>query len=175
MLRRQSASGDSLYKYRNLDQIIKIEIKLKIEKIESNQSLEKCAEVLVAAYNAEPWNDSWTKEKALEKLNCFYNSPKFIGWMAFYENELLGCCVGNIEPYFTGDYFYLKEMFVLPNNQRKGVGTQLMNAINKHLQSINIEMIILFTSNEGFPFEFWKKRGFGEMGGMRMMHFGTEE
>ena len=146
----------------------------KIKKIESIHALEKCAEILVEAYNTEPWNDQWTKEKALEKLSCFYNSPKFLGWMAFENDQLLGCCVGNIEPYYTGDYFYLKEMFVSVPSQRKGVGTGLMASIRTHLKTIGIEMIILFTSNEGFPFTFWQKQGFGEMEGMRMMHFGAE-
>ena len=91
---------------------------IKIERIESIQTLEKCAELLAEVYNAEPWNDNWTKKKALEKLTCFYNSPKFLGWMAIQKNILLGYCVGNIEPYYTGDYFYLKEMFVSVQSQR---------------------------------------------------------
>ena len=145
---------------------------MQIKKIQSPDELEKCAEILVKAYNGEPWNDEWTQAKALEKLTCFYNSPKFLGWVATDGDELLGCCVGNIEPYFTGDYFYLKEMFVYPRTQRKGVGSQLMASIKAHLDSIDIKMVILFTSDEGFPFSFWKKQGFELMEGMRMMNFG---
>jgi aminoglycoside 6'-N-acetyltransferase I len=143
-----------------------------IKSIESSHSLPKCAEILVDAYNSEPWNDNWTIEKALEKLTCFYNSPKFLGWMAFEDDQLLGCCVGNIEPYYTGDYFYLKEMFVSVQSQNKGVGVQLFEAIKTKLEAVGIGQVILFTSNEGFPFDFWKKVGFQEMKGMLMMHFG---
>ncbi len=147
---------------------------IEIKTIDSIKSLKDCAKVLVDAYNAEPWNDNWTNEKALEKLICFYNSPKFLGWMAFQEGKLLGCCVGNIEPYYTGDYYYLKEMFVLVQSQRSGIGSALFNAVKQHLANIDIKMIILFTSNTGFPFEFWKKSGFGEMDDMRMMYWGDE-
>lgn len=140
-----------------------------IEKIQNIEELSPCAAILVNAYNGEPWNDEWTHKKALEKLECFYHSPKFHGWMAFDGDQLVGCCVGNIEPYFAGDYFYLKEMFVLETYQNKGVGRQLMMEIRPQLDAMEIGMIILFTANESFPFKFWKKQGFGEMGGMRMM------
>ena len=146
-----------------------------VNRIESTEILDKCAELLVDAYNGEPWNDSWTKEIALEKLTCFYNSPKFLGWVAMEGDDLLGCCVGNVEPYFTGDYFYLKEMFVPVANQHKGVGSRLMAAINEHLKSTGIQMVILFTSNAGFPFKFWQKQGFAEMEDMRMMYLENGE
>ncbi len=148
---------------------------IKIERIESIETLDKCAELLAEVYNSEPWNDRWTKEKALEKLTCFYNSPKFLGWMAMEDNILLGCCIGNIEPYYTGDYFYLKEMFVSVQSQRKGVGSGLMASLKEDLETMDIKTIILFTSQEGFPFDFYQKVDFKLMKGMCMMHFGPTE
>lgn len=147
---------------------------LRIQKIESEGQLAACAHILVEAYNSEPWNDAWTPEKALEKLTCFYNSPKFLGWMAFEGDQLMGATVGNIEPYFSGDYFYLKEMFISPKAQRKGVGSALFEALKSHLDSAGIGMMILFTSHQSFPFDFWQKTGFREMEGMRMMFFTAE-
>jgi GNAT superfamily N-acetyltransferase len=145
-----------------------------IKKIDAIEQLPACAELLVEAYNAPPWNDNWGTDKALEKLECFYNSPKFLGWMALSEGRLLGCCVGNIEPYYTGDYFYLKEMFVSVQAQRSGVGTELMANLKKHLETAGINAVILFTGKGLFPFNFYLKAGFSEMDGMRMMHFGEE-
>ncbi len=140
-----------------------------IKKIESENELKFCADILVDAYNGEPWNDEWTRDKALEKLVCFFHSPKFHGWMAFENNKLSGCCVGNIEPYFSGDYFYLKEMFVLTKFQKKGIGKAMMSALREFLSEINIDTIILFTAKDFFPFDFYLKTGFSEMEGMRMM------
>jgi N-acetylglutamate synthase-like GNAT family acetyltransferase len=130
---------------------------------------------LVAAYNAEPWNDSWTIEKAQEKLICFYNSPKFIGLAAFVDGKLAGSCVGNIEPYYIGDYFYMKEMFVSPEFQHKGIGRRLMESMKVRLKKMDIETIILFTGKDFFPYDFYLKSGFSEMEGMRMMNFGKTE
>jgi aminoglycoside 6'-N-acetyltransferase I len=147
---------------------------IEIIKITGPDDLSKCAELLVNAYNSEPWNDEWTHEKAFEKLLCYYASPKFHGWMAYSNGALLGCCVGNIEPYFAGDYYYLKEMFVAFNEQHKGVGRKLMANLKIELEKMDIKTIILFTSAEFFPFEFYTKTGFNEMQGMRMMHYSEQ-
>lgn len=135
--------------------------------------LDACAELLVAAYNAEPWNDNWTKAIALEKLTCFYKSPKFFGLIIKQNGQAIGCCVGNIEPYFTGDYFYLKEMFIHPAFQRKGLGSLLMSKLKETINTIGINTIILFTGKDLFPYNFYLKEGFNEMQEMRMMHFGV--
>ena len=145
---------------------------LRIEHITALASLDACAHILVDAYNHEPWNDSWTHDMALEKLTCFFNSPKFLGWMAFQRGALCGCCVANIEPYYTCDYFYLKEMFVSPCVQGQGIGARLLEVIKRDLETLGIQQIVLFTSNAGFPFNFYLNAGFSEMAGMRMMHFG---
>lgn len=145
-----------------------------LKKITSEKELQACAEILVDAYNAEPWNDNWTYDKALEKLSCFFHSPKFHGWMAFENDQLSGCCVGNIEPYFSGDYFYLKEMFVLNTSQKKGIGKALMLHVQEFLSGIHIDTVILFTAKDFFPFDFYLKSGFTEMEGMRMMSFSKD-
>jgi aminoglycoside 6'-N-acetyltransferase I len=148
---------------------------LHITPIRSADELPACAAILVAAYNAEPWNDEWTPDKALEKLQCFYQSPKFYGWMAKDGDQLLGCLVGNVEPYYSGDYFYLKEMFVMPTRQHQGTGKALLATLKAHLADIGIETIILFTSQDHFPWGFYLQSGFAEMTGMRMMACGPTE
>ncbi len=145
-----------------------------INSIESKALLGKCASILVEAYNTEPWNDEWTEEKALEKLECFYDSPKFIGFLAYEGDEIKGACIGNIEPYYTGDYYYLKEMFVSPSAQKKGIGKKMMDALKQHLEHLGIRQIVLFTSKDYFPFNFYEKEQFKTMEGMNMMHFGAE-
>lgn len=148
---------------------------IKIKKIETQDVLSACAKILMDTYNATPWNDAWTAEKALEKLECFYHSPKFIGLLAYEGNELIGACIGNIEPYYTGDYFYLKEMFVTPSCQKKGIGLKMMETLKQHLASLEINQIILFTSKDYFPFNFYQKGGFNTIDGMQMMHFETHK
>jgi GNAT superfamily N-acetyltransferase len=65
-------------------------------------------------------------------------------------------------------------MFVYPHAQAKGIGAALMEVIKGELESLGIGTIILFTSKDFFPFEFYLKSGFREMEGMRMMHFAND-
>ncbi|MDX1906515.1 MAG: GNAT family N-acetyltransferase [Bacteroidia bacterium] len=143
--------------------------------ISDAEILPACAHLLTDAYNAPPWHDAWTHEKALEKLLCFYQSPKFMGWTAWQDEVLIGCCVGNVEPYYTGDYFYLKEMFVSVQFQQRGAGTRLMAALRAELAVLDIRTIILFTGKDHFPFRFYQREGFAEMTDMRMMHLQAGE
>ena len=142
---------------------------IKIDKIKEIKILKKCASLLKEVYNSDPWNDEWTKEKAHEKLFCFYSSPKFHGWTAMQGDEILGCCIGNIEPDFSGDYFNLKEIFVSVKFQRKGIGALLLRATKKYLKTIDINNVILVTSQEEFPIEFYQKYNFEVMKDLRVM------
>lgn len=152
---------------------LKITEKITIEKIETESDLRKCALVLVDAYNNEPWNDEWTEEKAFEKLHCFYNSPKFLGYCIMVDSELVGGCVGNIEPYFSGDYFYLKDMFVKHSFQNKGIGKKLFEHLDKELTIVGIKTQILFTGSETPAYNLYKKYGYEEFESMKMMIKGT--
>lgn len=138
-----------------------MEYKIKIERIASKEILEQCAEVLMDAYNCAPWNDSWTREKAVELLTCYYGTPKFMGWMAKAGSITMGAGIGNIEPYYSGDIFYLKEMFVSVQSQKAGVGRDLIAAMKKDLEMMGIRTIMLFTSKE--IGDFYQKSGFEEM------------
>jgi len=128
---------------------------------------EQCAEVLMDAYNRPPWNDNWNKEAAIALLTCYYNSPEFMGWIAIAGKNIIGCGVGNIEPYYKGDIFYLKELFVAARYQQKGLGKRLVAAMKQDLAVADVKTVILLTSDA--VFNFYTKCGFSEMEERRIM------
>lgn len=142
---------------------------MEIQEIGTKEVLNKCSHLSVRVYNSNPWNDAWTEEKAYERLSCYYNTPNFIGLVALEKEVILGCLLGNIEPYFSGDYFYLKEMFVATNSQRNGIGSKLIKHLKDHLITYNVNSILLFTSKDLFPYVFYKKIGFKPIDNMCMM------
>ena len=139
-----------------------------VKRIRSKEPLQKCAELLAIAFN-EAYGDQWTVKQATEKLNAFYDSPKFMGWTVSQNGVIIGGCIGNVEPYFTGDYYYLKEIFIAPQHQGKGIGNSLIQVIKLDLIKKEIKMMILFTFNEGHQYKFYLDNGFEEMVGMRML------
>lgn len=138
-----------------------------IEKIVSASQVEQCATFYPEAYRAEPWDDNWTIETATALLTCYYNTPKFMGWIALRDNTIIGCAIGNIEPYYSGDIFILKEVFVAVDAQNSGAGSSLMAAVKKDTEEASIKMTILFTRTP--IISFYERSGFKEMDGVVAM------
>jgi aminoglycoside 6'-N-acetyltransferase I len=132
-----------------------------IVKITSIQTLEQCAAIYPPAYNTEPWNDTWTYATALALLTCYYNTPEFMGWVALQDGKVIGCAIGNIEPYYSGNIFILKEVFVAVEAQGLGVGNSLLTAMKQSPETINIKMIMLSTRTP--IIDFYSKLGFTVM------------
>jgi len=142
---------------------------MKIQKIETENIVSKCSVLSVDVYNSDPWNDNWTETKAYERLLHYFNTPSFIGFAAFMDKNIIGCLLGNVEPFFSGDYFYLKEMFIAKEFQRNGIGSKLINQLKDELLKSKISEIMLFTSSTLFPYQFYKRNGFTVIKSMCLM------
>lgn len=143
---------------------------IKIKPILSVNTLEECSGIFMEAYNGEPWlEDGWTHDAAAQLLTYHFNTPGFMGWIATYNGCPVGCCVGNVEPYYTGDRFVLKEIFVSATSQKMGIGNKLLDAMKASLRARQVKTAILFTHKTLFG--FYERSGFlpiAEMG--IMMH-----
>lgn len=137
--------------------------------IETNEQLTSCVDVYIEVFNGAPWNDQWTATTAYQRLADAFHAPGFIGLIALIDEHIAGGLVGNLEHFYTGPYFNLKEMFVKPSLQRQGIGQQLFTALYQQLEERQIASITLFTSNDFFPYAFYQKHGFHEVSGLRMM------
>jgi aminoglycoside 6'-N-acetyltransferase I len=143
------------------------EVDISIERISSIERLEQCTELFLEAYNCEPWNDKWTKEIVLELFNCYYRTPDFLGWLALSGSQIIGCCIGNSEPYYTGKIFYLRDLFITVKFQQAGVGRRLIAAMKHDAGISGINTVVLFTNKQ--TSDFYIKSGFKKMEGMEMM------
>ncbi len=132
--------------------------------------VKQCTQLYMDIFNAEPWNDSWNKATAFHRLEDCINSPGFIGIVYCVEDDVTGAIIGNIEHFYDGKYFNLKEMFVKNTMQRQGIGQQMFEFLTRTLQEYQISSINLFSSKEFFPYSFYKKHGFQKVSGMRMMN-----
>ena len=147
---------------------------ISIHKIDQLGQVAKCAGILAESFNVA-FGEEWTQETANEKLVDFFHSPHFMGWYVEQDQEIIGGCIGNIETYYSGKYYYLKEMFMTPKLQAKGIGQQLLKNIQAELKALGIKMIILYTTNEGHQLSFYQKQGFEEIPGMRMLLYSAED
>lgn len=145
---------------------------MEIVDIVSKVVIKECADLYVRVFNSEPWNDRWNAEAAFERLTDFFDTPRFFGVAVWDNGKPIAAIIGNLERYYSGDYYNLKEMFVSPEYQRAGVGKKLLKHVKRKLAENRIESIILFTSNEFYTVEFYKKSGFIILDNMRMLRCG---
>ena len=121
--------------------------------------LEECANLLVATFNAEPWNDEWTLDTAKRELTWTMGVPGFVGLVSLDEG-VVAFATGYREPDDRREVFYLKTFCVKPDAQGTGVGSRLLGHLREHLDKSGVNTIHLIT-HRGTPAEaFYRKNDY---------------
>lgn len=128
-------------------------------KVLTENDLENCAQLFVEIFNNEPWNDQWTLKGALTYISEFFYTPNFKGYLAMEGEEIIGFLYGVKRSWWSGSEFYIHEMGVKPAYQGKGIGSGLLEYLNKELDG-KVAYLSLLT-DRGMPAEsFYQKHNF---------------
>jgi aminoglycoside 6'-N-acetyltransferase I len=131
----------------------------RIEKLQADH-LDECAHLLMTAFNAEPWNDSYALDTAKKQLAWHLRVPGCVGLVSA-NDEIVAFAVGYREPTDVGDVFNLSIFCVKPDLQRTGVGTRLLRTLEERLRQTGVRTVYLGT-RRGTPAEaFYAKHGYG--------------
>jgi aminoglycoside 6'-N-acetyltransferase I len=122
--------------------------------------LDGCAHLFITAFNAEPWNDSYTLDTAKSQLDWHLRVPGCVGFVSTNNDGIVAFALGYRETTDVGDVFHLSIFCVRPDAQRTGVGTKLLRHLEDRLREIGANTIYLGT-NKGTPAEaFYRKHGY---------------
>ena len=131
---------------------------------------EMLAKHYVETYNAPPWNDEWTESLAAEKLKEIMGCCGSFGLVCHdAEGGFAGAILGHSETYFNCKHFFIKDFFVSPSLQGRGVGSLLMAELEKRLVARGITSIYLFTSKGNRTEGFYKRKGYNTWDDMVLM------
>ena len=133
------------------------------------EHLLECTELYIKVFNEVPWNDKWTLDTAYKRLNDISISPNFEGVLYVEGTQVKGAIFGNYEQFYEGIHYNLREMFISNELQGKGIGSKLLNVLEKKLKEIDVTTIILFTSKGVKTSKFYLKNDFLELENMVMM------
>ena len=130
------------------------------ERIEAltQSHLDECANLIVSTFNAGPWNDRWTLDRAKKALTWTLEVPGFLGLVSL-DDEVLGFVTGYREPDDVRDVFYLNALCVRLGMQGSGVGSRLLEHLKDELEMSGVSTIYLITHKDTPAESFYKKNG----------------
>ncbi|WP_125152318.1 GNAT family N-acetyltransferase [Clostridium rectalis] len=118
------------------------------------KDLKECIYLFIDAFKSEPWNDKWDFNTAFKRLEDIYYTPKFNGLVYKIDNKIVGVIMGNYEQWYEGMYYNLKEFFVDKTIQGRGIGSKMIDILERELKERGIKSIQLLTiknhKTEGF-------------------------
>ena len=142
---------------------------MRIEKLDKIH-LKECSEIYRETFNSEPWNDKWNETTSYRRLKDIYSTPGFFGLVAFEGDEIKAAVLGNLEQWYEGYMYNLKEMFVKQEEKRNGMGTKLMIKLEESIKELGAESVTLFTSRGDLTERFYLKNKYFTVEDMIMMY-----
>lgn len=122
--------------------------------------LEICSKLYVGVFNDAPWHDAWDERSAYNRLSEIYHTPGFSGWIIIEDDQVIGAVLGNLESWYEGYMYNLKEMFIRSDQKGKGIGSMLMKTVEEALRQRDVTSINLFTCRGDMTEHFYSKNGF---------------
>ncbi len=126
----------------------------------TNDKLEECIELYINVFNCRPWDETWTYQTANERLSDLMHTPKFLGFLLYENDTLIGFIAGNSKKTYTGLTFYLAEFCINNQIQGKGYGSKLLLYLEEELKKRDIQSIYLLTATGGLAEAFYLKNNY---------------
>lgn len=126
----------------------------------TQEDREVVAKIFMTEYNKAPYNEEWTKESSLDKIEDYSHGCQI--FIAEYEKKILGFIIINHFLYDAGLKGWVYEIVVDSEHQNKGIGTLLMNKAEKYFREKNIKSIELFAHNKSHSIRLYSNIGYNK-------------
>lgn len=122
--------------------------------------LSHCAEIMMAVYNNDLWQCRWSPEQAKSYLKDYTDCNKFIGYTLWIDGKIKGAIFCHEKIWWNNSEIFIDEMFVSPELQRKGYGTELLQTVEAYIREHNLAGFTLTTNKFAPAPNFYRKNGF---------------
>lgn len=121
-----------------------------------------CAAELMAAFAGEPWEEDWTFEQALERIEGMMSAPVSRGYVAEEDGKVVGMLCGRVMVYLANKELHIDEFSIHPAYQGKGVGSAFLAYVKEQAKAEGIALMALNTGRDFPAMYFYEKNGFAE-------------
>ena len=123
--------------------------------------IDACVKVYKDVFSSDPWNDDWMSiDQVRNYFDELIKNPIFDGFVAYENSKLVAACFGHKRSWWTGNDFFIDELFVANQMQGKGIGTKLLEYVECNQAMDNCNRLILLTNRNLPAEEFYLKKGF---------------
>ncbi|MGI5895478.1 MAG: GNAT family N-acetyltransferase [Oscillospiraceae bacterium] len=126
--------------------------------------LDQCVDLFMDTFSREPWNERYdSREQVVALFERYRANNYFLGYAVVEEEKVIALSVGYQKPWIQGMEYAIEQFCVEVKHQGNGVGSQLLQHIERDIAKKGLNAIILNTER-GFPAErFYRKNGFREL------------
>ena len=141
----------------------------KILKMEINM-LDECVDLYINTFTKEPWYDVY--ESRNQVVNFFKNhfeNNYFCGYVGILDKKIVALSIGMKKPWIKGMEYYIDEFCVSYELQGKGIGSRFLKEIEKDINHLGMNAIILLTEKDYPSEKFYLRNDFKSLGDLIVM------
>jgi ribosomal protein S18 acetylase RimI-like enzyme len=135
------------------------------------KDIAKLAEIYTEVYRVFDTGEQWTKKQAYKFLSYLFKKQPDLTFVAEYDDEIVGACMGVIKPWWDGNHLVDGEVFVHPKYQKRGIATKLIKKrFQIALKKYNAKICDIITFKDfKHPYSWHKSLGYKEFKKLVMM------
>ncbi len=129
---------------------------LRLDKL-IDEELDEIAGIYMTEFSKPPYNESWTIEKAVRKMNFYYEFNDLFTVKA--DNKTVGFICVDPEFMCPGEVAFVEEFAITEEFQKQGIGTWVINEIFKMYKERGFKRVMGISDVESRAFGLYKKLG----------------
>ncbi len=114
------------------------------------------AEIIVEAYAKQPWHEEWSIQNAISRIDEMITTPMCLAVAAFDADHIIGFAFGLPHTSVTGRGIHVAEIAILPQHQRNGIGSRLLNHLEEEARTLGYVHVWLVSRSTGGIAEYYK-------------------
>jgi len=127
------------------------------------EDIQILSEIYTLVYEKFDVGERWTPKTAEKLISYWFKLQPDMSFVAECDGKIVGAFLAGIRPWWDGNHLVDGELFVSPDFQKLGIGTELSKKMYKiALEKYDVVSFDTFTFNTSFPLNWYKKQGFKE-------------